>query len=99
MIHIVDVRNSHHDVYIGRGSRLGNPYRIGSDGDRNTVIAKYKQYNWGKWTAGDEDVTSAISDIMELEEYRVVLLGCHCAPLACHGNVIQAMIEYIRSVT
>ena len=26
--------------YIGRGSKWGNPFRIGPDGDRATVIAK-----------------------------------------------------------
>lgn len=39
------VLNKHHAgipagaVYIGRGSKWGNPFRIGHDGDRATVIA------------------------------------------------------------
>ncbi|MGA7263045.1 MAG: DUF4326 domain-containing protein [Stellaceae bacterium] len=34
---------SHADaVYIGRGSKWGNPFRIGIDGDRAAVIAKYE---------------------------------------------------------
>ena len=34
---------SHADaVYIGRGSKWGNPFRIGIDGDRTAVIAKYE---------------------------------------------------------
>jgi len=30
------------DVYIGRGSRLGNKHRIGIDGTREEVIARWK---------------------------------------------------------
>ena len=36
---------SHEDaVYIGRGSKWGNPFRIGIDGDRAAVIAKYERW-------------------------------------------------------
>lgn len=41
------VLNKHHAgipadaVYIGRGSKWGNPFRLGRDGDRATVIAKH----------------------------------------------------------
>lgn len=53
---VVNVRHSEFDVYIGRllprfklsGSKLGckwvNPFRIGKDGTREEVIAKYEQY-------------------------------------------------------
>jgi hypothetical protein len=43
------VLNKHHAgipagaVYIGRGSKWGNPFRIGRDGDRAAVIAKYER--------------------------------------------------------
>ena len=30
-------------IYIGRGSKWGNPFRIGPDGDRATVISKYER--------------------------------------------------------
>jgi hypothetical protein len=44
------VLNKHHAgvpsgaVYIGRGSKWGNPFRIGPDGDRAAVIAKYERW-------------------------------------------------------
>ena len=28
-------------VYVGRGSKWGNPFKIGVDGDRATVVAKH----------------------------------------------------------
>ena len=31
-------------VYIGRGSRWGNPFRIGVDGDRADVIARHERW-------------------------------------------------------
>jgi len=31
-------------IYIGRGSKWGNPFRIGVDGDRATVIAKHARW-------------------------------------------------------
>jgi hypothetical protein len=31
-------------VYIGRGSKWGNPFRIGEHGDRATVIARHEAW-------------------------------------------------------
>lgn len=31
---VVNLHESEYDVYIGRGSPWGNPWRIGKDGDR-----------------------------------------------------------------
>ena len=38
---VVNLRKERFDVYIGRGSKWGNPFRIGADGDRVEVIRKY----------------------------------------------------------
>jgi hypothetical protein len=44
------VLNKHHTgvlagaVYIGRGSKWGNPFRIDPDGDRAAVIAKFERW-------------------------------------------------------
>jgi hypothetical protein len=34
----------HGAIYIGRGSKWGNPFRIGLDDDRATVIAKHASW-------------------------------------------------------
>src|SRR6478752_2841576 len=47
---VVHCKCESYDVYIGRGrcpqtgevGRWGNPFRIGSDGDRDEVIGKYR---------------------------------------------------------
>lgn len=77
-----EVLNKRHDgippgaVYIGRGSKWGNPYVIPYDGERSEVIEKYRQY-----------LTPEL-----IESARVELRGkdlvCFCAPLSCHGDIL-----------
>lgn len=33
----------HDAVYVGRGSLWGNPFKIGLDGNRNTVISRFEK--------------------------------------------------------
>jgi hypothetical protein len=84
---VVNKYQSAFDVYIGRGSRWGNPYRIGPDGDRAAVIAKYKQLLWRQIKEGI--VTT--DDLRQLDGKR---LGCFCKPAACHGDVIAAAVDW-----
>ncbi|CAX24291.1 conserved protein of unknown function [Methylorubrum extorquens DM4] len=45
-------------VYIGRGSKWGNPFRIGPDGDRAAVIAKH-----ARWLADQHDLLRALDEL------------------------------------
>ncbi len=80
---VVHCHGPQHDgpdfVYIGRPSKLGNPYHIGRDGDQATVIAKYRRH-----LARRPDLLAALP---ELTGKR---LGCWCKPAACHGDVLVA---------
>jgi len=69
-------------VYIGRGSIWGNAFRIGQDGTREEVIAKYRE-----WIATQPHL------MWQLPSLRDKVLGCYCAPLACHGNVLAELAE------
>lgn len=86
---IVNRRTLEYTHYIGRGSIFGNPFMIGRDGNREEVIKKYgkwiqKQiYKPGYHTSGYLPIGQAIYDLPEN-----AVLGCFCAPLACHGNII-----------
>lgn len=83
MSHLVrHVRDGAHEVYVGRGSKWGNPFRIGVDGDRDTVIAKYKSYFMAN--------SRLLNDVHELHGK---VLGCYCAPLACHADFLVHMAE------
>lgn len=71
-------RSSEHDVYIGRPSKWGNPFVIGRDGDRAEVIAKYEA-----WLLSRPALMESAR-----RELRGKRLGCYCAPLPCHGDVL-----------
>jgi hypothetical protein len=74
-------RTDPHDVYIGRGSRWGNPFRITSTEPRDVVIEKYRKHLLGQVDRGE--VT--LHDLASLGGKR---LGCFCSPRACHGDVL-----------
>lgn len=79
---VVNINNSEHEVYIGRPSKYGNPFKIGKDGTRLEVITKFKA-----WLLSNEKL---MNDIMELDGK---VLGCHCKPKRCHGDVLVDVIE------
>lgn len=85
------VVNKHHkvpyDVYIGRGSPFGNPFIIGQDGDRETVIELYRVYFYDKIK---HDVKFK-AQVLALKDKR---LACYCFPKSCHGDII---VEYLES--
>ena len=65
-------------VYIGRGSKWGNPFRIGQSGTREEVIEEYRWYIAGRVARGE----------ISFEELRGKDLVCYCAPLPCHGDYL-----------
>lgn len=81
--------------YIGRTSPLGNPYVIGKDGNREEVIEKYRRYLWHSI----QHLTRAGKYILELAACPDddIVLGCHCKPLPCHGDVVRAAIQWLRA--
>ena len=91
-------------VYAGRGfnSPLGNPYRIGKDGDRNEVIQKFRQKLWDELQLAElGTVTPLVREVRELavlSETNDIHLFCWCAPEPCHCDVIKRCIEWINDV-
>ena len=83
---VVNIKHESYDVYIRRSSPWGNPYAIGIDGDREEVIRKY-QYNFDKGY-----LKSSKEELLKL---RGKILGCHCKPLACHGDILA---NYLNSL-
>ena len=68
-------------VYIGRPSVWGNPYRVGPDGDRGAVVAKYRQHVLGR-----VDLLRRVPDLVGVD------LACWCKPRACHGDVLLELV-------
>jgi hypothetical protein len=79
-------------VYIGRpvprrrlrGSKWANPFRIGRDGDRYTVIDKFEA-----WIATQPELLNALPELKGRD------LVCWCAPEACHGEVLLRLAANI----
>lgn len=88
------------NVYIGRagivfvdGERYpkqssiwANPYKIGRDGDRNTVLTKYEVYIKNRL-----EREPFLMD--ELDRLRGKTFGCWCAPEPCHGNILVKILN------
>jgi hypothetical protein len=81
-IQVVNKRRDAYDVYIGRGSIWGNPFILGKDGDRATVIRKFEDY-----------LASKPELIARLPELLGKRIACFCAPLDCHGHVLKRWAE------
>lgn len=64
---------------------FGNPFKIGSDGDRDAVIEKYRVYF--KERLKDPVFATA------LWELKGRKLGCFCKPESCHVDIIVAYLE------
>jgi hypothetical protein len=79
---VVNLRKEGYDVYIGRGSKWGNPFVIGKDGTREEVIDKYRVW-----------IMSQPPLLNEIQELKGKVLGCFCKPKACHGDVIVELLE------
>ncbi len=66
-------------VYVGRPSKYGNPFKIGHDGTRAEVIAKYRSRIMN---------ILIFTDSHYLDELKGKDLVCWCAPLPCHADVL-----------
>lgn len=75
---VVHCKKEKYTEYIGRPSKLGNPYVIGEHGTREEVIAKDEIHI--------RNSPELLAYIKALPENSV--LGCWCAPKYCHGDVI-----------
>ena len=82
---VINIRNKSQraDVYIGRGSKWGNPFQIGMDGTREDVIEKYEHYI-------RKEKPELLEDLHELKDKT---LGCYCKPLACHGDILVKLVR------
>src|SRR5207237_57138 len=92
-------RRQPHQVYIGRqcgpeaASPLANPYRIGRDGSRTAVIAKYRSWLWAQIRCGNTAVLGELQRLAAIGEPLEVL--CWCQPSqACHGDIVLKAVQW-----
>ena len=72
-------------VYIGRGSPFGNPFIIGTHGDRDDVCNKFEEM--------------IMSDPQLILKVKKELAGkdlvCFCKPQRCHGDTLLRIANEI----
>lgn len=80
---VVHCKKEPYDIYIGRPSKWGNPFKIGVDGTRDEVLEKYKIYMLQNQYLKED-----------LKELVGKTLGCWCKPkYRCHGDILIELIE------
>lgn len=82
---VVHCKTEPYQVYVGRGSKFGNPYthKYGTSApwvvdDRETAIRLYEE-----WLRAQPELMAAVK-----QELKGKVLGCWCKPLDCHGDVL-----------
>lgn len=69
-------------IYVGRGSRWGNPFVVNRNGDRGEVIRAHAEWLKDEIRAGR----------VTLEDLAGLLgkdLACYCAPHPCHADTLE----------
>lgn len=91
MTTVVNKNKEDYDIYIGRGSKWGNPFTHIKNkktkaefivDSRSEAILKYKE-----WIVNQNEL------INSLEELRDKKLGCFCKPKQCHGDILVELLE------
>lgn len=75
---VVHCKREKFDVYIGRPSFWGNPFALGKENSRESVIKQYRD-----WLLNQPKMLAAARTHL-----RGKVLGCWCAPKPCHGDVL-----------
>lgn len=84
------VPKDHPGLYIGRGTKWGNPFKVEGDVVRGGAAIKFRKMLARKLAAKDPATVSLVKELIS-EEFLI----CSCAPLPCHGDVFKELIEYI----
>ena len=71
-------------VYIGRGSKWGNPFTHREGTAAQWIVSSREE----AITCYEAWLMTQPSLLAALPELRGKTLGCWCAPLACHGDVL-----------
>lgn len=69
---------------------FGNPFRLGADGDRDTVVDLHMKYL--RWCiSNDADFAAKVKALKGHD------LMCCCAPERCHGDNLKIVCEELNN--
>jgi hypothetical protein len=78
-----------YDVYIGRGSKWGNPYS-----HLPSTLAKYKVATREEAVEAYREWIKTQPDLLDaLVELKDKVLCCYCKPAVCHGDILAMMAD------
>lgn len=82
---VVHCKREPYDVYIGRPGPWGNPFthRGGTIAERRVATREDAIRHYEAWLLAQPDLVARAR-----VELRGKVLGCWCAPQACHGDVL-----------
>lgn len=85
MTKVVHCQKDSFDIYIGRPSLWGNPFKINDGMTRKDAINAYRE-----WVLYAEDAQELRDQIHTLKGKT---LGCWCKPKTCHGDILVEIID------
>lgn len=74
---VVHCKREPYDIYVGRPTKWGNPFKLLREADRPAVLNAYRE-----WIMRQPGLLAA------LPELRGKVLACWCAPKLCHADVL-----------
>lgn len=82
---VVHCKKEPYDVYIGRPGPWGNPFthRDGTLAEHRCATREEAIQRYEAWLLAQPDLVARAK-----VELRGKVLGCWCAPQACHGDVL-----------
>jgi len=86
MCKVVNLKKAKYDIYIGRGSKWGNPFIMKdySQQERDRVCDEYEKWFW-------------TTDLpKQLHELKDKILGCYCKPKRCHGDFLAKEVNNLE---
>jgi hypothetical protein len=86
---VVHFKKESFDVYIGRGSKWGNPFS-----HKDGTTAQFKVSSRPEAIESYRTWIKTQPHLMEsLHELRDKTLGCWCKPQGCHGDVLKELAD------
>ena len=81
---VVHCKKEEFDVYVGRGSKWGNPYS-----HKEGTLAEYVVESRREAVQRFEEYLLSNKELMgSLSELKGKTLGCWCKPKSCHGDIL-----------
>lgn len=104
MIEVINIKdcvsgwkNNPEYIYCGRRGKgfagdLGNPFPMHQEQQRDSCIAKHKNWLWNNWEKSTKIRTAIMSIINREKKGEMTYLVCFCAPKKCHADNIKELV-------